>query len=176
MKAVEVQMARRDQTLLALANLIDESDVPEALVQSEIEYRLHDLEHRLEGQRLDLETFLRVTNQTAEQLIEVLKEDAKKSVRIDLGLRALAKAQGLDPTEEDVTQELAITAESMNVTPELLRTNLEETGRKVAFYAEVAKMKSSRWLYDNVKYVDGNGAELDKELFTENQADAFGLN
>jgi hypothetical protein len=91
-------------------------------------------------------------------------------------LRALAKAQGLDPTEEDVTQELIITAESMDVSPELLRTNLEETGRKVAFYAEVAKMKASRWLYDNVKYVDGNGAELDKELFTENQADAFGLN
>jgi trigger factor len=176
MKAVEVQMARRDQTLLALANLIEESDVPEALVQSEIEYRLHDLEHRLESQRLDLETFLRVTNQTAEQLIDVLKEDAKKSVRIDLGLRALAKAEGLDPTEEDVTQELAITAESMNVTPELLRSNLEETGRKIAFYAEVAKMKASRWLYDNVKYVDGNGAELDKELFTDNQADAFGLN
>jgi len=176
MKAVEAQIARRDQTLLALANLVDESAVPEPLVQSEIEYRLHDLEHRLESQRLDLETFLRVTNQTAEQLVDVLKEDAKKSVRIDLGLRALAKAEGLEPTEEDVDAELAITAESMNVTPELLRTNLEETGRKIAFYAEVAKMKASRWLYDNVKYVDGNGAEMDKSLFTENQADAFGLN
>ena len=176
MKAVEAQIARRDQTLLALANLVDETAVPEPLVQSEIDYRLHDLEHRLEAQRLDLETFLRVTNQTAEQLVDVLKEDAKKSVRIDLGLRALAKAEGLEPTEEDVDAELAITAESMNVTPELLRTNLEDTGRKVAFYAEVAKMKASRWLYDNVTYVDSNGAEMDKSLFTENQADAFGLN
>ncbi|CAB4867964.1 unannotated protein [freshwater metagenome] len=176
MKAVEVQMARRDQTLLALANLIAEEDVPEALVQSEIEYRLHDLEHRLQGQRLDLETFLRVTNQTADQLVDVLKEDAKKSVRIDLGLRALARAESLEPTQEDVDLELAITAESMNVTPEILNSNLEESGRKIAFYAEVAKMKASRWLYDHVKYVDGNGAELDKELFTENQADAFGLN
>ncbi|MEI8147446.1 MAG: trigger factor [Actinomycetes bacterium] len=176
MKAVEAQMARRDQTLLALANLIAEEDVPEALVQSEIDYRLHDLEHRLSSQRLDLETFLRVTNQTPDQLVDVLKEDAKKSVRIDLGLRALAKAESLEPTPEDVEQELAITAESMNVTPEILSANLEETGRKIAFYAEVAKMKASRWLYDNVKYVDGNGAELDKELFAENQADAFGLN
>jgi trigger factor len=176
MKAVEAQMARRDQTLLALANLIAEEDVPEALVQSEIDYRLHDLEHRLSSQRLDLETFLRVTNQTPDQLVDVLKEDAKKSVRIDLGLRALAKAESLEPTPEDVEQELAITAESMNETPEILSANLEETGRKIAFYAEVAKMKASRWLYDNVKYVDGNGAELDKELFAENQADAFGLN
>jgi trigger factor len=176
MKAVEAQMARRDQTLLALANLIAEEDVPEALVQSEIDYRLHDLEHRLASQRLDLETFLRVTNQTTEQLVDVLKEDAKKSVRIDLGLRALAKAESLEPTPEDVEQELAITAESMSVTPDILRANLEETGRKIAFYSEVAKMKASRWLYDNVKYVDGNGAELDKELFAENQADAFGLN
>lgn len=176
MKAVEAQLARRDQTLLALAALVNDDVIPEALVQSEIEYRIHDLEHRLQSQRLDLETFLRVTNQTSEQLIEVLKEDAKKAVRIDLGLRGLAKAEGLEPTEAEIAEELETTAASMNVAAKMLADNLIETGRQVAFNAEVAKMKASRWLYDNVTYVDENGAELDKSLFSENQADAFGLN
>ena len=176
MKAVEAQLARRDQTLLALAALVGDDVIPEALVQSEIDYRIHDLEHRLQSQRLDIETFLRVTNQTSEQLVEVLKEDAKKAVRIDLGLRGLAKAEGLGASEEEIAEELETTAASMGVAASLLAENLIETGRQVAFNAEVAKMKASRWLYDNVTYVDENGAELDKSLFSENQADAFGLN
>ena len=173
MKVVEAQMSRRDATLNTLGDLIDESLLPEALIESETDYRVHDLEHRLSSQGLDLGMFLRVTNQTPESIVETLKADAKKGVRVDLALRALARAENLEPTEDEIAQELAETAESMGVDAAVLEENLRDSGRVIAFRAEVAKLKASRWLYDNVTYVDPNGAELDPSIFEANQASAF---
>ena len=92
--------------------------MPDALVQDETNERLHDLGHRLEQQKLNLETFLQVTNQSSDQLLETLRADAVRAVRIDLALRALVRDENLEPTDEEVDEELATTAEAMKVTAE----------------------------------------------------------
>ncbi len=173
-KIVEAQMSRRDATLQALGDLLDEALLPATLIATETEYRLHDLEHRLSNQGLDVQTFLRVTNQTIEELSTLMTNDAQRAVRIDLALRAVARAEGLEATDDEVNEELVTTAESMGADVEMLRDNLRDNGRVVAFRAEVTKLKASRWLYDNVTYVDPSGVGIDKSLFETNQSDAFG--
>jgi trigger factor len=170
-RVVEAQMSQRDAVLVALSELVNESVVPEALVQDETNERLHDLGHRLEQQKLNLETFLQVTNQNADQLLETLRADALRSVRIDLALRALVRAEGLEPTDEEIDEELATTAEAMKVTPEVLRTNLHDTGRVITFHSEVAKMKASKWLNEHVTYVDPEGVEIDRTLLQTDQSE-----
>ncbi len=66
--------------------------------------------------------------------------------KIDLALRALVKAEGLEATESEIDDELVKTAEAMSVTADSLRENLYKTGRVVAFEAEVAKIKANKWL------------------------------
>ncbi|MHB1210433.1 MAG: trigger factor [Acidimicrobiales bacterium] len=171
MKIVEAQMSQRDATLVALGELVEADVVPEVLVDAETNERLHDLGHRLSQQQMTLEMFLQVTNQSPEQLLETLREDAVRGVRIDLALRALVVAENLEPTPEEIEEELATTAASMNADPELLRTNLRDTGRVVAFNAEVAKMKASRWLMDNVTFVDPDGLEIDRALLRADQSE-----
>lgn len=173
MKVVEAQMSRRDATLQALGELIEEGLLPQALIDGETDSRAHELQHRLANQGLELETFLRVTNQSMEELVAMLQDDAKKSVRVDLALRALARVEGLEATDEEVDDELVTTATSMGADVDVLRENLRDSGRVIAFRAEVTKLKSSRWLYENVTYVDPTGAVIDKSLFESNQADAF---
>ncbi len=170
MKIVEAQMSQRDAMLVALSELVNEDIVPDVLVDEETNERLHDLGHRLSKQQLSLETFLQVTNQTAEALLATLRVDAVRAVRIDLAMRALVKAEQLEPTEEEIDAELVTTAEAMSVSPDLLRTNLRETGRVVTFHAEVAKMKASRWLMDNVTFVGPEGEEIDRELLRSDQS------
>ena len=170
MKIVEAQMSQRDAMLVALSELVNEDIVPDVLVDEETNERLHDLGHRLSQQQLSLETFLQVTNQTAEALLATLRVDAVRAVRIDLAMRALVKAEQLEPTEEEIDEELANTAEAMSVSPDLLRTNLRETARVVTFHAEVAKMKASRWLMDNVTFVGPEGEEIDRELLRSDQS------
>jgi trigger factor len=171
MRIVEAQMSQRDAVLMALSDLVSEDVVPDALIQDETNERLHDLGHRLEQQKLNLEKFLQVTNQSSDQLLETLRADALRAVRVDLALRALVKAEDLEPTDEEIDEELETTAASMNVSAELLRTNLRDTGRVITFRAEVAKMKASRWLTDNVTYVDPEGIEIDRALLKTDQSE-----
>jgi trigger factor len=170
MRIVEAQMSQRDAVLRALSELVSEDVVPEALVQAETNERLHDLGHRLEQQKLNLETFLQVTNQNSDQLLETLRADAVRAVRVDLALRALVRAENLEPTDEEIDEELETTAAAMKVTADLLRTNLRDTGRVITFRSEVAKMKASRWLSDNVTYVDPEGVEIDRTLLKTDQS------
>jgi len=92
-------------------------------------------------------------------------------VRIDLALRALVRAEGLEPTDEEIDEELASTAESMSVAPDVLRANLRDSGRVIAFRSEVAKLKASRWLNEHVTYVDPEGAEVDRSLLEADQSE-----
>ncbi|MEI6710590.1 MAG: hypothetical protein WCL17_06390, partial [Actinomycetota bacterium] len=131
--------------------------------------RLHDLGHRLSNQNFTIETFLQATGQTAEQLIEVFRADALRAVRSDLALRAIVKAEKLEASADEIEEELAKTALSMEVKTEVLRTNLYDSGRQVSFQAEVAKMKAQKWLEERVVYVDPEGVEINKDLLEADQ-------
>jgi trigger factor len=164
MKIVEAQTSQRDAVLMAVSELVSEEAAPEVLVNGETSERLQELGQRLAQQKLNLETFLEITNQTPDQLLETLRQDAVRAVRIDLAMRALVKAENLEPTPEEVDDELEQTAKAMGVDADKLRTNLRDSGRVVAFNAEVAKMKASKWLSDHVTFVDPDGVEIDREL------------
>jgi trigger factor len=171
MRVAEAQRTQRDSVLVALSDLVSADVVPDALVQDETNERLHDLGHRLEQQKLKLETFLQVTNQSSDQLLETLRADAVRAVRIDLALRALVREENLEPTDEEVDEELTTTAEAMKVSADRLRANLRDSGRVVTFRAEVAKMKASRWLTDHVTYVDPEGVEIDPNLLKADESE-----
>ena len=170
MKVVEAQMSQRDSVLVALSDLVPVEIAPELLISSETNERLHDLGHRLSQQNLTLDSFLQITNQSPDDLLATLRADAVRAVRIDLALRALVKAEKIQPTDEEVEEELISTAEAMSTKPEILRQNLRDSGRVVTFRAEVAKMKASRWLSDNVTFVDPDGVEIDRELLKVDQS------
>ncbi len=77
---------------------------------------------------------------------------------------ALVREENLEPSEAEIDEELETTAASMNVSADLLRTNLHDTGRAITFRSEVAKMKASKWLTEHVTYVDPEGVEIDPAL------------
>jgi trigger factor len=170
-KVVEAQLSQRDAMLVALGDLVSADLVPEVLVDSETNERLHDLGHRLSEQKMNLEMFLQVTNQSPDQLLATLREDAVRAVRIDLAMRALVRAEHLEPSQEEIDEELETTAKAMNVEADVLRENLRNSGRVMSFHAEVAKMKASRWLSENVTFVDPDGVEIDRELLRADQSE-----
>ncbi len=171
MKIVEAQTSQRDAALMALSELVSEEAVPEVLVNTETGERLQELGQRLAQQKLNLETFLEITNQTPDQLLETLRQDAVRAIRVDLAMRALVKAEQLDPTPEEVDAELEKTATAMGVQADRLRTDLHDSGRVMAFNAEVAKMNASRWLQDHVTFVDPDGVEIDRALLKTDESE-----
>jgi len=173
-KVVQAQMALREASLGALAELVADEEVPEGLVDAEVNERLHDLGHRLEGQNISVEQFLSVTGQSGDDLIAGMRTDAFRAVKVDLGLRAVAQAEGIEITDEELDGEIATMAEQMSTTPEELRSQLDKAGRTGSLRAERVKAKAATWLLENVEVVDEDGEAVDRSLLESNVADELG--
>jgi trigger factor len=170
-KLVQAQMALREASLAALAELVDESEVPESLIDAEVNERLHDLSHRLEAQKISVDQFLAVTGQSGDDLIAGLRSDAQRAVKVDLALRALALAEGIELSDEELADELVTMAEQVGTTPTELRDQLDRAGRTGSLRAERVKAKAATWLLEHIDVVDEEGQAVDRSLLDANLAD-----
>jgi trigger factor len=90
--------------LEALRDRVD-IDVPEALVDREIDNQLTEMSMQLAQAGLQLERFLEYSGQTIEQVRGERREGAVQRVMLDLALQALANAEGIEVDEADVERE-----------------------------------------------------------------------
>ena len=88
-------------------------DVPEAMITEQTEYILREMEMRMMYQGLRMQDYLKYTGQTKEQLQEAYRGEGEKRVRIELTLEAIRKAEGIEPTEEEINAQIAEQAERM---------------------------------------------------------------
>ena len=77
-------------------------DVPEVMVEKEIDAMMKDLEGRLKYQGLSLDQYLEFTGNTVEKMREFMKENAERKVKADLVLDAVAKAENIEATDEQI--------------------------------------------------------------------------
>ncbi|WMM25702.1 trigger factor [Tissierella sp. MB52-C2] len=91
-----------------------EIDIPEAMVDTQLQNELADFDYKIGMQGINLEQYLQITNSTVDSLKEQLRPMAAKRVKGDLVLEAIAKAEDITVTEEDIDKELEKMAESYN--------------------------------------------------------------
>jgi trigger factor len=162
-KLVQSQMALREKTVEAVAGLVDDGDVPEVLVDSEVNERLHDLQHRLEAQKLGLGEYLQATGRTPDDLLAAVRVDAQRAVKADLALRALAEAEELTVTDDELDTEIATMAQRMETSAAALRRQLDTAGRTGAVRSELRKGKALQWLLDHVELFDEEGNPMSRD-------------
>lgn len=160
---VQAQMAARDKVLEAAANLVD-VEIPDALVQQEMERRLHDLAHRLEAQGADIARYLEATGQEQEVFVDSVRQGAIGGVRADLALRAVVAQEDVDVTEDELAAEVARLAERMEEKPAKVRRDLERRGLLEAVRSDLARGKALQVLVDRATVVDEQGNPLDLTL------------
>lgn len=89
-----------------------ELDIPEAMIDSQLENELGEFDYRMRMQGLNLEQYLQITGSTEENLKDQLRPMAAKRVKGDLVLEAIAKAENIEVSEEDIDKELEKMADS----------------------------------------------------------------
>lgn len=104
-------------------------DVPEAMITEQTQYILRDMEMRMMYQGLRMQDYLKYTGQTIEQLQESYRGEAEKRVRIELTLEAIRKAEGIEPTEEEVEAQIAEQAERMGQKVDEFKASLTDEQR-----------------------------------------------
>jgi trigger factor len=162
-KLVQTQMALRQKAVEALSGLVTDDDVPESLVDAEVNERLHDLQHRLEAQKLGLTEYFQATGTSPDELLASVRVDAHSAVKADLALRALVEAEELPLSDEELDAEIATMAQRMDTTPAELRRRLDTAGRIGAVRSELRKGKALEWLLDHVDLVDEEGNPMSRD-------------
>jgi trigger factor len=162
-KLMQSQLARRQRSLEALAGLVADDEVPEVLVDAEVNERVHELQHRLESQKLSLAEYFSATGQTPDDLLAAVRADADAAVKADLALRALVEAEEISLSDEELDAEVVTMAERMDTTATELRRQLDTAGRTGAVRSELRKGKALQWLLDHVALFDEEGNPLSPE-------------
>lgn len=83
-----------------------EVEIPETLINQQLDAIMKDLEYRLMYQGLTLQNYAEYLNKTVEQIREENKENAERMVKTRLTLEAIIKAENLFITDEEVDAKL----------------------------------------------------------------------
>ena len=98
------EKAEREFEEAVITAIIENSkmDVPEAMVNKEIDDMMKDLEGRLKYQGLSIDQYMEFTGNTTEKMRDFMKENAERKVKADLVLEAVSKAEKIEATEEQL--------------------------------------------------------------------------
>jgi trigger factor len=152
----------RDATMAELASQVADVDVPESLLDAEARERFVEFQQNLETRGATLEQFFQITHQTPDDLVEMMRTEALRAVKVDLALRAVARDEGLEATPEALDAELVRVAEGSGRSAAKLREELDRAGRLGALRAATTKQLAADWVLERVTYVDPVGSEIDR--------------
>lgn len=160
---VQAQMSLRDKVLEAVAEIVP-VEAPTPLVEREMERRLHDLAHRLEHQGMTIPQYLMAIGQDQEAFVAEVREGSTKAVLVDLGLRAVAAAEALEASDDEVEAEVERIVSEVKGSPKKVRRQLEQQGVIEAVRFDIARGKALQFLVDHAKVVDQAGDPVDLTL------------
>lgn len=82
-----------------------QAEIPDEMVENEVDEIINSFAYRLQSQGLKLETYLKYTGQTTDDLRVQYKPQAERQVKVRLGLEKIAELENLKPTEEETEAE-----------------------------------------------------------------------
>ena len=112
-------------------------EIPEAVVEREIQFQINRFAQQLQMQGMSLNQYFEMTGQDIEKMRESIKESAEKSVKRDLVLTEIAKAENVQATEEEVNAELDRTALMYGMDREGLIAEVRKSGNYARFIDDI---------------------------------------
>lgn len=128
-----------------------EIDIPEVMVESEVDRMVKEFDQNLQQQGLNLELYTQFSGQDLDALKETMKEDAEKRVRVSLTLEAIVKAENVEVTDEEVDKELENMSEMYNMPVDQIKQILGSTD---SVKEDLKMNKAVQLLVDNSKQVE----------------------
>lgn len=115
--------ARRVKENEVIEKIIEGSqmEVPDAMVETQAETMIDEFAGRIAQQGLSMDQYMQFTGMTQEKLMEQMKPDALKRIQSGLVLEAIAKAENIEATQEDIDAEIAKMAEMYGMEADKLK-------------------------------------------------------
>ena len=121
-KTAENQM--EEQLINALIEGM-EADIPDAMIENEVENQVRDYDNRLRQQGLDLSTYFKYTGMNLDSLREQFKPQAERQVKTRLALEKIVELEAIEATEEEIDEDYKKIAEAYHMELEQIRQAID---------------------------------------------------
>jgi trigger factor len=170
LSATKLNQARSqfmEQATTSLVELVD-VDAPESMVQGDLQSRVQNTVQQFQSQGIALDQWLQATGQDPAAFVESLRGQSQKAVKLDLALRAIATAENLEVTEDDINVEYARIAVQVRQKASAVRKAYETNDAVSDLSAQIRKTKALDWLLEHVEVVDPEGNAIERSLLLGN--------
>jgi trigger factor len=128
--------------------LANEIEIPEVMVETQLDELMDEFAQRLRYQGLSPEQYYKYADKDEATFRAGMREDAFKRVKTRLLVKAVAEAEGIEAGEDEIEKELADMADMYRTEPEKLRENMGDAGLKL-IGADVRNRKAVEFLFAN---------------------------
>ena len=130
-----------------------EMDIPEVMIDNQVESELNDFAQRLQMQGMDIQQYFQMTGNTIDSFREEVRPVAERRVKADLVIDAVAKLEKIEATDEDVDAELEKIAEQYNQEDvEKFKEDMKK-GDLDYLYKGISREKTVDFLLKNAKFI-----------------------
>ena len=105
-------------------------DIPDCMIERQVEYMIQDIKYRLAGSGLDWNTYLKYLNTTEDKMRETYRTEAEARVKMQLVVEAVSKAENVTATDEEIEEEIKKYAENGNTDVETFKAQLTDADRE----------------------------------------------
>lgn len=96
-------------------------EIPDAMIETQISQMLDDFSRRMQSQGLTMEQYMQFTGMTADKMREEMKPQALKRIQTRLVLEKIAETENIQPSEEEVNEEIGKMAEMYKMEADKLK-------------------------------------------------------
>ncbi|WP_088188347.1 trigger factor [Desulfosporosinus sp. FKA] len=149
MKIAESKV-KDDHLKAIISKIVDNAsvEIPEVMFTQRINEMFEELNTSLIQQGLNMDQYYQFTNSSEEIMHERLRPQAVESVKTDLVLEAVAKAEGITVTEDEVNEGLKKLGERFKQDPASLKQSLLERGQMEFYKQSLIQEKTVNFLVE----------------------------
>jgi trigger factor len=142
---------------------VSKVDVPADLVTARATERWERMERQLAQRGMDPNAFLQMQGKAREEVIEESKPDAEQEMKREAVVTAIAEAEAIEVSEEELIEALEHPAEHERITPQKLLARLRESGRDAMIEDDLKARKAIDVLVESAKPIPLEQEEDAKE-------------
>ena len=147
-KTEEAKTKKEDAAVeVVIAN--SQMEIPDAMLETEQRGLVSDFSQRLQMQGMNIEQYYMYTGLNEEKMMEQVKENALKRIKTRLVCEAVAKAENIEVSEEELDAELTKMGEPYGITLEKIKEELMDEERQEEIKKDIAIQKAITVIAEN---------------------------
>ena len=160
-RKAQVNAEKENQALEKVMELA-EVEMPGPMVEEQVSQMINEFASRLGQQGLSIDQYMQMTGMQPQMLMDQMRPEAEKRIKSRLVLEAVAKAENITATEEDIDEQLKKMAEMYHMDVEKLKESMgEEDKKQVA--EDVMVEKAAEFLVKESVEVEAAAEEKEEE-------------